>query len=97
MQQGIVFARSEAAAQLRRRIKACPKCLAMLAFSILHPTRVVDLAHFHLGGQAHDVSEVQDVGRQTRQNIDSILGKSLFTIKVHEIHIGTHQDRRIEQ
>src|SRR5437016_9961716 len=93
MQQGIALARSEAAAQLRRGIKSRPKGLTMLAFRILHPPCVVDLAHFHLGRQAHDVAEIQDVGRQSRQNIYSILGKSLLTIKIHEIRIDRKSTR----
>ena len=97
MQQGIALARSEAAAQLRRGIKSRPKGLTMLAFRVLHPPCIVDLAHFHLRRQAHDVAEIQDVGRQSWQNIYSILGKSLFTVKIHEIRICAQQDRRIEQ
>src|SRR6185503_19407482 len=97
MKQTIAFARSETAAQLRRRFKPCPKRLAMLTFGTLRPSRVVHLAHFHLGGQAHNVAEIQDIGRQSRKNIDSILRKSLVTVKVHEIGIRTQQDRRMKQ
>ena len=58
MQQGIAIARSEPAAQFRPRIEPRPKGLAMLVFRILHPVRVVGLAHFYLGRQTHDVAEI---------------------------------------
>src|SRR5262245_37295933 len=97
MQQGITLAPSEPAAHLRPRIKPNPKRFAMLAFRILHPMRVVDLAGFYLRRETHDVAEIQDVGRQPRQHIDSILGKSLLTIKIHKVRLRAEQDRGIEQ
>ena len=97
MQQARAFARSEATAQLRRRIEPHPKRLAMLAFRVSHPPRIVSLPHFHLGSQTHDMAEIKHVGRQSREHIDSILGESLFTIKVHEVHFCPQQDRRVEQ
>src|SRR5688500_2431781 len=97
MQQGIPFARSKASAQLRPGIDASPKGLAMLAFRGIHATAVVHLPCFHLGCQADNVTEVQDVSRESWHNVDSILSKSLFTKKVHKTRISAQQERRIEQ
>ena len=69
----------------------------MLTAGLLYAARIIDLAKLDLRREAHHMAEIEDVGRESRQNIKAILRKSLFPKEVHRVGVSPEQEGRIEQ
>ena len=97
VQEGSTVSHTEPAAELGGGIDTRPKGLPMLTIARIDASRVIGLPDLGLRRQSDDVPEVDDIGRQTGQQVHPVHLETFIAIEVHIIGVQPEQDGRTEE
>ncbi len=82
MQQTAAISQHKAACELRSGIDPQPKCFSMLGVIRLSAPRVIDLPKLCLRANSQEMSQLNRLRRDARNEIESVEGKSILSVKI---------------